>query len=210
MAKLIYVGGFGRSGSTLLEYLLASHPGVLACGEVGRHPLKWRTRKGCTCGRQALECPVWAPFQFAPRKAERWDHERLTHALAEHAAASFTAMVDSSKTAGGSWRVPFQLRQRLSDSFVLMHIVRDPRAVCWSTIRTPLERRKKGRTVASGWNRCLRTAFGWLTANFVCEVFGKPGSVSETSLRGFGEVGAGNARSDFSTVGAAPRAEKTS
>jgi hypothetical protein len=99
MAKLIYVGGFGRSGSTLLEYLLASHPGVLACGEVGRHPLKWRTRKRCTCGRQALECPVGAPFQFAPRKAEKWDHERLTHALAEQAAASFTAMVDSSKTA---------------------------------------------------------------------------------------------------------------
>ena len=35
LAKLVYIGGYGRSGSTLLEYLLTTSPEVVACGEVG-------------------------------------------------------------------------------------------------------------------------------------------------------------------------------
>jgi len=31
--RLIYIGGYGHSGSTLLEYLLAASPEVVACGE---------------------------------------------------------------------------------------------------------------------------------------------------------------------------------
>jgi hypothetical protein len=34
VTKLVYIGGYGHSGSTLLEYLLAASPKVIACGEV--------------------------------------------------------------------------------------------------------------------------------------------------------------------------------
>jgi hypothetical protein len=34
VTKLIYIGGYGHSGSTLLEYLLAASPEIVACGEV--------------------------------------------------------------------------------------------------------------------------------------------------------------------------------
>ena len=34
MTKLVYIGGYGHSGSTLLEYLLAASAEVIACGEV--------------------------------------------------------------------------------------------------------------------------------------------------------------------------------
>jgi hypothetical protein len=30
----MYIGGYGHSGSTLLEYLLAASPEIVACGEV--------------------------------------------------------------------------------------------------------------------------------------------------------------------------------
>jgi hypothetical protein len=52
----------GHSGSTLLEYLLAASPKVVACGEVAS-VLRERGRKGkCTCGREVRLCPVWGPL----------------------------------------------------------------------------------------------------------------------------------------------------
>jgi hypothetical protein len=33
MPQLVYIGGYGRSGSTLLETLMAASPDVIACGE---------------------------------------------------------------------------------------------------------------------------------------------------------------------------------
>jgi hypothetical protein len=36
----------------------------------------------------------------------------------------------------GFWADAFRLRKHLGDDFVLVHLVRDPRAVCWSILRT--------------------------------------------------------------------------
>jgi hypothetical protein len=48
VTRLVYIGGYGHSGSTLLEYLLAASPKVVACGEVAS-VLRERGRKGeCT------------------------------------------------------------------------------------------------------------------------------------------------------------------
>jgi hypothetical protein len=44
VTKLVYIGGYGHSGSTLLEYLLAASPKVVACGEVAS-VLRERRRK---------------------------------------------------------------------------------------------------------------------------------------------------------------------
>ena len=62
VTKLVYIGGYGHSGSTLLEYLLAASPETVACGEVAS-VLRDRDRKGkCTCRRPIRECPVWGPL----------------------------------------------------------------------------------------------------------------------------------------------------
>lgn len=53
--------GSGRSGSTLLEYLLAAAiPDARALGEL--HSIVARTQRNelCSCGRQASDCPRWA------------------------------------------------------------------------------------------------------------------------------------------------------
>ena len=44
VTKLVYIGGYGHSGSTLLEYLLAASPEAVACGEVAS-VLRDRDRK---------------------------------------------------------------------------------------------------------------------------------------------------------------------
>ena len=57
--KVTYILGAGRSGSTVLERLLSSAPGVVGIGEVAtlwRRPLRTLT---CSCGAPALDCPFW-------------------------------------------------------------------------------------------------------------------------------------------------------
>jgi hypothetical protein len=171
MAKLVYIGGFGRSGSTLLEYLLTCDPNLVACGEVARHVRRFRTQKACTCGRPAKECPVWGPFQLGRKTSHGLDHQALTLAMFKQVSTKFNIMVDSSKTAWGSSFMPFRFRGSLGPNFLLVHLVRDPRAVCWSTIRS-LDRVNENVKPTSPLVRCLRTAIGWTAANLACEIFG--------------------------------------
>lgn len=68
--KVTYILGAGRSGSTVLERLLASAPGVVGVGEVAtlwRRPLAELT---CSCGAPAPECGFWSEVRI---KAELSD-----------------------------------------------------------------------------------------------------------------------------------------
>ncbi|GGO08323.1 sulfotransferase family protein [Microbispora rosea subsp. aerata] len=57
---VIFVGGLGRSGSTLLERLLGEVPGVVPLGEVVH---LWdrgvRADEPCGCGQRFSQCPFW-------------------------------------------------------------------------------------------------------------------------------------------------------
>lgn len=171
MTKLIYIGGYGRSGSTLLEYLLTASPAVVATGEVARHFQRFGQVKTCTCGRLIEDCPVWEAFQHGSGKLKGWDHETLTLAMLAHLSSQYAVMVDASKTAWGSFLIPFRLRKRLGQDFLLIHLVRDPRAVCWSTIRTA-QKHGDTRLMSTPVVRCLRSSAGWMVANLACEFFG--------------------------------------
>jgi hypothetical protein len=170
VAKLVYIGGYGRSGSTLLEYLLTAQPSVVACGEVERHTRRFAKRKTCTCGRPMQECPIWGSFQHDSGKLKDWSHEQLTLALLDHVASDYAAMIDSSKTAWMSSLTPFRLRRALGKDFLLVHLVRDPRGVAWSMMRW---KPKKSRQYLPPGARGLRAAVGWLAANQACEAFGR-------------------------------------
>jgi hypothetical protein len=57
---VLYIGGWGRSGSTLLARLLGELPGFVAVGEI--HFLFTRGVAGnqlCGCGASFRECPFW-------------------------------------------------------------------------------------------------------------------------------------------------------
>src|SRR5581483_669140 len=101
VTKLIYVGGFGHSGSTLFEYLMAGSPSVMACGEVVsaiRERESTRKKKICSCGRAADACPVWGFFHSSD--CAPLNHVELLHELMKRAGGQYSAIVDSSKTAG--------------------------------------------------------------------------------------------------------------
>lgn len=58
--RIVYIAGYGRSGSTLLDMILGQHPAVVSAGEVttlSRHV--WAQREYCSCGKTAPECERW-------------------------------------------------------------------------------------------------------------------------------------------------------
>jgi hypothetical protein len=166
MSRLVYIGGYGHSGSTLLEYLMTASPEVVACGEVVNAWREQARERRCSCGRLAEVCPIWGPLSNGSNGSERLRHEDLDLALLEQISKDQAILVDSSKTA---WRVaaaPFRLRRRIGSDFFLVHIVRDPIAVCWSLIA----RNKRMGTESNSALVSLSTAFGWLYANLACEL----------------------------------------
>jgi hypothetical protein len=58
--KVIYIGGWGRSGSTLLDRVLGQIPGVVSLGEVRE---VWQRgvveNRPCGCGLPFSDCPFW-------------------------------------------------------------------------------------------------------------------------------------------------------
>lgn len=60
--RLAYIASIGRSGSTLLELLLAAHSSVATIGELHLWPHELRpgsTTLPCGCGLEIVDCPFW-------------------------------------------------------------------------------------------------------------------------------------------------------
>lgn len=62
--KIVFIGGSGRSGSTLLDLLLNRNSLIHGVGEFFRLNQDANTnREPCTCGKPVLECPFWLEVQ---------------------------------------------------------------------------------------------------------------------------------------------------
>lgn len=79
--RVLYVGGMGRSGSTLLERALSQLPGVVGLGEVSH---LWergiRNDERCGCGETFSTCPFWT--EVGKRAFGGWDQVDLDHVQA--------------------------------------------------------------------------------------------------------------------------------
>ncbi|WP_172402085.1 sulfotransferase family protein [Ensifer aridi] len=59
--RIVYIAGYGRSGSTILDIALGQHPAVIGAGEVTsltRHV--WRNNEYCACGHPIRDCSFWS------------------------------------------------------------------------------------------------------------------------------------------------------
>lgn len=77
--KVIYIAGYGRSGTTLLDIALGQQPGVFAVGELtalARHV--WKEGEFCACRMQADKCDFWCSVCAA------WLKGRQPDALAQY------------------------------------------------------------------------------------------------------------------------------
>ncbi|MDH7486879.1 MAG: sulfotransferase [Anaerolineae bacterium] len=59
MAEVLYIAGYGRSGSTVLDVLLGNHPAMFGAGELTNFFEEWLRGGLCSCGNLYPECVFW-------------------------------------------------------------------------------------------------------------------------------------------------------
>ena len=62
---ILYVGGTGRTGSTVLDRMLGNVPRVFAAGELTWLWFALRSGGRCACGARHVDCRVWGPVLLA-------------------------------------------------------------------------------------------------------------------------------------------------
>jgi hypothetical protein len=81
-SKVIYIAGYGRSGSTLLESVLNCHDAITVLGELSYLPESLNTL--CSCGFPLRDCIFWRPIWDQFQEKAQLDVEtflRLQHHL---------------------------------------------------------------------------------------------------------------------------------
>ncbi|MGP3913925.1 sulfotransferase [Nonomuraea sp. 10N515B] len=193
--RVIYLGGLGRSGTTLLERLLGELPGVVALGEVVH---LWErgvlAMEPCGCGEPFPACAFWR--QVGERAFGGWASVtanrvlmlrrrvdrtrrivRIAHRdLAEYvqayrlvyAATGARVVIDSSKHASLAWCLVTS-----GVDVHVVHVVRDPRAVAYSWGKT-VARPEDGQPMTR-WGPA-RTALQWSAQNAALELLARRGA----------------------------------
>lgn len=198
MGRLVYIMGYGRSGSTLLDILLGSHPDIQSVGELVYFD-RWR-REGlsCSCGKRLDECDFWRRVQeqyagpnldahgrigeAVERRSRlpslllellpaqllqdyRESRRCLLEAIAE--VSGKRVVVDSSKSAGRAMGRALALEDLTEADVKILFLVRDSRAVAWSTMRGPATEEFKY-AGGSKFKLALRASGSWALTNAVC------------------------------------------
>lgn len=63
--KVLYILGWGRSGSTILDNVLGQVDGFFTTGEMHYVWDHLREKRPCGCGKLINDCPVWSPVSTA-------------------------------------------------------------------------------------------------------------------------------------------------
>lgn len=130
---VIFVLGSGHCGSTLLDMLLGSHSKIFGAGELKELGREQETI--CTCGRKVEKCPFWlsvmeeTKIEFSRSNNPVAAQEQLYKNIARVSGAY--SIVDSSKLPE---RAMFLDQSKIIQP-ILLHLVRDGRAVVWSYYR---------------------------------------------------------------------------
>lgn len=196
-ATIVYVAGYGRSGSTLLDTMLGNHPDLFGGGE-----LTWLFRfaqdasQWCSCGVPLKECTVWAELfdslrrgfpdlTLADAAALNLRCERLGGRASEadraryrelwsfvlstlRAAAGTKAIVDSSKISRLSYHRLELLASLHGEETRTIHLTRDPRSVMQSVARGSNRRTEAG-IDSRIRGGMYRGLVGWFVSNRLTE-----------------------------------------
>lgn len=198
VVKLIYVAGYGRSGTTLLDIALGEHPAIMGAGEVStlaRHV--WDNDEYCACGSPVRNCPVWS------RIVDQWGRDEPEDLIAQYRSAQKRTegivgwtrlfrlagwrdhnrrtlkLLRSMATQSGrsilvdSSKLPgrgFVLAGMSNVELHVVHVVRDGRGVAWSLMKGHRRQVEKGLQRELLPKPLIYTAIRWATVNLITEI----------------------------------------
>jgi hypothetical protein len=211
MTKILYIAGYGRSGSTVLDIVLGNHSEITGVGEVTYLLDDYAgTRRQCSCGMPYTECNFWkdlfphgAPTSGLPqlvRKMEKLSSlpglllslitSKERDAYRAYQAKLFghvvsqtgkSIVVDSSKSARRVATRFLALNRLGGHDVYILHLVRNGLATMESLTVTGSNWALEGCAQAPKWPG-LRAAFGWVSTNVWTSVLGRFGSPNRYML----------------------------
>jgi hypothetical protein len=190
---VVYIAGYGRSGSTLLDVLLGAHSDLAGLGEAGLLGTQFADETAeCGGGESLRRCPQWGPVlenliadfdlevvERESRRHERWlyggpratavgqdDYGRAMARFFElHARQKGARMVvDSSKTSYRFFWRPLALQRLAGLDVRVLHLVRDPQAVLASCLKGQNSRLAVGDSRVRPFATPIAIV-GWIVAN---------------------------------------------
>ena len=161
LVNILYIAGYGRSGSSILARLLAQQAGIVSLGEFHMAPRKFGENAICSCGEPLSDCEFWAGLE---RPATR---SSLLHGLEKRGDVRWA--IDSSKTAYSQVLEPLKYLAG-KRPFRLIQLVRHPEHVLSSARKGRNKDLERG-VVRKRRFEAARTVTGWACANAVAAVY---------------------------------------
>lgn len=194
MQKVLYIAGYGRSGSTILDVILGNHPDVISAGELTYLVDEWHApERRCACGSPYTNCSFWRelpesvslsekmarvvrqiesrhatlPFllnDFSKEKKETY--RRFQNGVFSYLTetADTSIVVDSSKSAGDAAMRLYALSHLVGLDVYVLHLVRDGRATLASLVRNGRNWALEGHAEQPFFPG-MRAIAGWTLAN---------------------------------------------
>ncbi len=191
---IVYVVGYGRSGSTLVDTILNNHEAIFGAGELSFLFRQVAENSNCSCGKRYQDCNFWSQVlgkvytafpdmnandaAYLTRSTEKL-HFPFRHPVSYEKLWQITLqsiievsdkriIVDSSKTSRETFNRVLLLMQSSSFNIKIIHLVRDPRAVMWS-INRGSNRRLEAGSPAKIFGGVVRGLIGWVVVNSYIE-----------------------------------------
>ena len=145
---IIYIGGYGRSGSTVLDILLGNGHTVVGLGEVKRlfPMLAGEVESRCACGETLSACPFWRPIvgNFEQQGLDEWPQIARVQKQVEGFVGLISLVRGDFSPGGSRERTGNLYRQYMQALFNAMPAATgcstlvDSSKTTWSTIGRPL------------------------------------------------------------------------
>lgn len=174
--QVLYIGGYGRSGSTIIGLILGQHNSCVHFGEFGVFWSALKRNRVCTCGSTLHNCDFWGPLlsinhsknPFLDLHSPVCSPRVITDWISINYPGK--VIIDSTKTSWINSLRPFHLFLT-GHQVYFIHLYRPLSQVLQSALKGSNEDLEAQRPRQSFFVIVLRTTISWSISNFLSSLY---------------------------------------